>query len=51
MSLLDVVPELLESAAADLKSIGAELNAAHAAAAASDHRAGRLPAPMKSRRR
>ncbi len=34
MSLLDVVPELLESAAADVKSIGAELNAAHAAAAA-----------------
>ena len=34
MSLLDVVPEFLESAAADLKSIGAELNVAHAAAAA-----------------
>ena len=33
MSLLVVVPELVESAAADLKSIGAELNAAHAAAA------------------
>ena len=33
MSLLGVVPELVESAAADLKSIGAELNAAHAAAA------------------
>ncbi|ORV46963.1 hypothetical protein AWC00_02350 [Mycobacterium conspicuum] len=29
-----MVPELLESTAADLKSIGAELNAAHAAAAA-----------------
>jgi PE family len=33
VSLLGVVPELVESAAADLKSIGAELNAAHAAAA------------------
>ena len=33
MSLLGVVPELLESAAADLKSIGSELNAAHSAAA------------------
>ena len=33
MSLLDVVPELLESTAADLKSIGTELIAAHAAAA------------------
>ena len=34
MSLLVVAPRLLESATADLKSIGAELNAAHAAAAA-----------------
>ena len=34
MSLLVAVPEFLESAAADLKSIGAELNAAHAASAA-----------------
>jgi PE family len=34
VSLLGVVPELLESAAADLKSIAATLDAAHAAAAA-----------------
>ena len=34
VSLLVVAPELLASAAADLKSIGAELDAAHAAAAA-----------------
>ncbi len=34
MSLLNVVPGLLESSAADLQRIGAELNAAHAAAAA-----------------
>jgi hypothetical protein len=33
VSLLGVVPELLESAAADLKSIGSALDAAHAAAA------------------
>ena len=33
MSLLDVTPPLLASAAAELESIGAELNAAHAAAA------------------
>jgi PE family len=33
VSLLVVVPELVESAAADLKSIAAELNAVHAAAA------------------
>jgi PE family len=33
VSLLVVAPELLASATADLKSIGAELNAAHAAAA------------------
>ena len=33
MSLLVLVPELLESAAADLKSIGSALDAAHAAAA------------------
>ncbi|MGO9157915.1 PecA family PE domain-processing aspartic protease [Mycobacterium sp.] len=33
MSILVVAPEFLASAAADLKSIGAELNAAHAAAA------------------
>jgi PE family len=33
VSLLDVVPELLESAATDLQSVGSELNAAHAAAA------------------
>jgi PE-PGRS C-terminal aspartyl peptidase-like domain/PE family/PGRS repeats len=35
VSLLVAVPELLESAAADLKSIGSALDAAHAAAAAS----------------
>ncbi len=34
MSLLDVVPDFLQSAAADLKSVGADLHAAHAAAAA-----------------
>ncbi|MGA9360115.1 MAG: PecA family PE domain-processing aspartic protease [Mycobacterium sp.] len=33
MSLLGVVPELVESAAADLKNIGSALDAAHAAAA------------------
>ena len=33
MSILGVAPEFLASAAADLQSIGAELNAAHAAAA------------------
>ena len=34
MSLLDVTPQLLASAAADLQSIGSALDAAHAAAAA-----------------
>ena len=36
MSLLDVAPPLVASAAAELESIGAELNAAHAAASASN---------------
>ena len=34
MSLLAVVPDWLQSAAGDLKSIGADLDTAHAAAAA-----------------
>ncbi len=34
MSLLGVVPDFLQSAAADLKNVGADLHAAHAAAAA-----------------
>ena len=34
MSLLDVTPQLLASAAADLRGIGSTLDAAHAAAAA-----------------